>query len=120
MKHHKKGRTLGRDRKGKVALVRSLALSLIYREKIQTTEARAKELRPFIERLITHAKKNTLASRRMLISRLGGAEAAERGASKLITKIAPKYEKRAGGYTRVVKLPSRLSDSAKLAMIEFV
>ena len=96
--------------------MKSLALSLVLRQKITTTEAKAKELRPFVEKLVTRAKIKTLASRRLLLSRLGGEE----GVSRLISVVAPKYEKRAGGYTRILKLPRRLSDGSAMAVIEFV
>ncbi len=97
--------------------MRSLARSLIMEEKISTTEAKAKALRPFIERLITYAKKNTLASRRLAITCLGDSAAVK----KLFDTIGPRYAKRAGGYTRVVKRTKRgASDARKLAYIAFV
>jgi len=99
------------------ALLRSLARSLILEERISTTEAKAKALRPFVERLVTYAKKNTLASRRLAKARLGDDEAVK----KLFETISPRYEKRAGGYTRVVKRTKRGSnDARKLAYIAFV
>lgn len=119
MKHHKSIRKFGRDHAGRIALLRSLALALIEREHIQTTEARAKELRPFIEKLVTHGRSAELASRRLIISRLGGVDG-ESGAKKIIDEIAPRYKERAGGYTRVIKLPRRQGDASKMAIIEFV
>jgi len=99
------------------ALLRSLARSLILEERISTTEAKAKALRPFVERLVTYAKKNTLASRQLAKARLGDDEAVK----KLFETISPRYEKRAGGYTRVVKRTKRGSnDARKLAYIAFV
>ena len=99
------------------ALLRSLARSLILEEHISTTETKAKVLRPFIERLVTYAKKNTLASRRLTKMRLGDDAAVK----KLFDTIGPRYEKRAGGYTRVVKRTKRgLNDARKLAYIAFV
>ncbi len=86
------------------------------RGRIKTTEAKAKELRPFIERLVTKAKPGTLAARRLVISNLGTSFRAK----KLVDVIAPKYAARPGGYTRIVKLPPRQSDGAKMAIIEFV
>lgn len=115
MKHHKAMRTLGRERTQRKALLNSLARSLVLKKKIQTTEARAKELSPFSERLVTKAKSGTLASRRALIVTIG-----EDATGILINKIAPDYKSRKGGYTRVTKLPRRASDGAKLAVIEFV
>ena len=117
MRHHNVNRKLGRVRKGRRALVKSLALNLIVRGKITTTEPKAKALRPFVERLVTQAKRGGLANRRLVASKLGnrGPEV-----KKLFETIAPKYEKRAGGYTRVVKLGARRSDGARVAIIEFV
>ncbi|MDO8604549.1 MAG: 50S ribosomal protein L17 [bacterium] len=119
MKHHKSIRKFGRDHAGRLALLRSLALSLIDLEHIETTEARAKELRPFVEKLVTKGVKADLSSRRLIISRLGGVSG-ETGAKKLIDDIAPRYKERAGGYTRIMKLPRRGGDAAKMAVIEFV
>ena len=96
--------------------MRSLARSLVLEERISTTEAKAKTLRPFIERLVTYAKKNTLASRRTK-ARLGDDEAVK----KLFESIGPRYAERAGGYTRVVKRTVRgANDARKLAYIAFV
>jgi len=97
--------------------MRSLARSLIMHERISTTEAKAKELRPFVERLVTYAKSNTLASRRLSIAKLHDDPAVK----KLFSSIGPRYAKRAGGYTRVVKRGKRgLNDARKLAYIAFV
>ena len=99
------------------SLMRSLARSLVLEEKISTTESKAKALRPFVERLVTYAKKNTLASRRLAKTKLGD----EIAVKKLFDSIGPRYEKRAGGYTRVVKRTLRGSnDARKLAYIAFV
>lgn len=117
MRHHKKGRTFGRERKVRVALLRSLARSLIEHERIVTTEAKAKELRPFVERLLTYGKKASLAHERLIVSRLGGGRVEAR---KLISTISPRYKDRHGGYTSIVKLPVRKSDSAKMASIRFI
>lgn len=119
MKHHKSIRKFGRDHAGRLALMRSLALALIKEEHIKTTEARAKELRPFIESLITKGRLGDLNSRRLIVSRLGGT-LGEEGAEKIITDLAPRYATRPGGYTRVVKLPRRGGDASKMAVIEFV
>ena len=97
--------------------MRSLARSLIIHERISTTEAKAKALRPFVERLVTYGKKNTLASRRLAISWLQDEVAVK----KLFGTIAPRYASRAGGYTRVVKRAKRgANDARKLAYIAFV
>ena len=119
MKHHKSMRKFGRDHAGRLALMRSLALALISEEHIKTTEARAKELRPFIESLVTKGRAGDLASRRLIIARLGGTTG-EAGAKKIIDDIAPRYATRPGGYTRVVKLPRRGGDASKMAINEFV
>jgi large subunit ribosomal protein L17 len=96
--------------------MRSLAVSLIEHGSIETTEAKAKELRPYIEKLITKGKEDTLASRRSITARLGGSLAAK----KLAEEIAPRYSERKGGYTRIVKMARRGGDAAALAMIELV
>lgn len=118
MKHHNSTRKLGRVTKQRTALLRSLAISLILKDKIKTTEAKAKELRPFIEKLVTRSKTDNLLSKRLITSRLGsgGTEARK----KLFDVIAPKYQKREGGYTRITKLSTRSGDGAEIAQIEFV
>jgi large subunit ribosomal protein L17 len=116
MRHHEKFRTLGREKGQRTALIKSLLRSLIIHEGITTTEAKAKELRKFIEPMVTKARANTLAGRRIIISDLGDAKAAK----KLIEVISPAYKTRAGGYTRVIKLPLRKSDGARMAHIQFV
>lgn len=116
MKHHKQGRTLGRDSRGRLALLKSLARSLVLHGKIRTTEARAKEVRPFIERLVTKGKSDSLSTRRLIRSRLGGLVET----NKLISEIAPRYKERQGGYTRVVKLERRVADASPMALITFV
>lgn len=117
MRKHKKGRIFGRVANIRVALIRSLAESLIDRGAITTTEAKAKELRPFVERLVTFGKKGNVASERIIVARLGGRKTSAR---KLVKDIAPKYKDRNGGYTRIVKLGVRKSDGSKRARISFV
>lgn len=117
MKHHRKGRTLGRKRGGRVALLRSLARSLVLKEGITTTIARAKELRPFVERMVTNAKKNSLASRRATHSGMGGSRETTK---KLYEVYAPRYAKRAGGYTRIVRLGKVGKRVVEAARIEFI
>jgi len=117
MRHGNNKRKFGRVRKVRKALINSLALNLIVRGKIKTTEPKAKELRPFMEKIITSAKKGDTATRRLIISKLSN----RRGeVKKLFEVIAPKYKERSGGYTRVLKLGARKSDGAKMAIIEFV
>jgi large subunit ribosomal protein L17 len=117
MKHHNGNRKFGRVSNIRGALLRSLAISLIKHEKITTSEAKAKELRPFVETLVTRAKKDTVANRRVVASRLIN-QAAE--TKKLFETIAPKYKETPGGYTRIIKLTPRLGDGSAQAIIEFV
>lgn len=118
MRHHNKNKKFGRVRNQRTALLRSLARSLILRNKIQTTEAKAKALRPFMEKLITKSKDNSTAMRRIISARLGGSAIATK---RLFDTLAPKYKERNGGYLRIIKLSStRVGDSAKEAIIEFV
>ena len=117
MKHHKSIRKFGRKRNVRNALIRSLAISLVRHGKIETTEAKAKELRPYIESLVTKAKLDTVANRRLVASRLINQSDETK---KLFTEIAPKYVTVSGGYTRIIKLGARLSDAAPMAIIEFV
>lgn len=116
MRHHDKFKTLGREKGQRVSLVKSLMRSLVLHDGITTTETKAKELRKYIEPLVTRAIDATLADRRGIISKIGD----EKAAKKLIEKIAPTMKGRAGGYTRVIKLPLRKSDGAKMAHIQFV
>ena len=117
MSQRNKPRSFNRPANQRRALLRSLARSLVLEERISTTEAKAKELRPFIERLVTYGKRGTLASRRLAKTRLGDDEAV----AKLFGTIAKRYTDRAGGYTRVVKRARRgPSDARKLAYIAFV
>lgn len=117
MAYTKKARTFSRPANERRALMRSLARSLVLEERISTTEAKAKALRPFIERLVSYAKTNTLASRRQALSKLNDKEAVK----KLFASIGPRYADRKGGYTRVTKRTLRGSnDARKLAYISFV
>ncbi len=108
-------RKFGRETDQRRALMKSLAANLILKEKIKTTEARAKEMRSLVERLISYGKKNDLASRRRLMAALPAA-----AAKKVYKEIAPRLADRVGGCTRIIKLGRRLSDSAKMAFIELV
>lgn len=95
----------------------SLAEALVIHEKILTTEAKAKSLRPYVEKLITRGKKGTLAARRDIIAILDGREAV---AKKIIEDIVPRFKDRAGGYTRITKVVQKSSDGRKSAVIELV
>jgi len=97
--------------------MRSLAHNLILEEKIITTEAKAKSLRPYVERLVTHAKVDTVANRRLVASKLGNDTQAT---AKLFSKIGPQFKDRAGGYTRIVRVGVRDGDGAIKAFIGFV
>jgi len=116
MRHHNHNRKLGRDRDERASLLRGLAVSLIRDGKITTTEAKAKELRPLIEKHVTRGRTKTLAARRILTERLGSTAAQKR----LVDEIAPRYKERPGGYTRITKIGSRAGDAGKMAVIEFV
>lgn len=95
--------------------MRSLAHSLTLKGKIKTTEAKAKELRPYMEKLVTLGKKQTLASRRVLESRVGAM-----AAQKIAVGLSVTYKERAGGYTRITKMAPRATDASPMAIIEFV
>lgn len=117
MKHGNKNRTLGRTRSQRTALIRGLAVALINEGTIKTTHAKAKELRPFAERLVTYGKKATVASRRNAASVLGEPDSSV--LKKLFEEIAPGYKERDGGYTRVIKMGRTLAGRDE-AVIEFV
>lgn len=117
MRHHNSVRKFGRTSNGRRALMKSLALALIEHGRIETTEAKAKELRPYIEKIVTKSKTNDVASKRLITSRLMNNKDATK---KLFGEIAPKYMDQLGGYTRIMKLPPRKGDAAKMALIEFV
>src|SRR3989344_5332593 len=115
MRHGNHNRKFGRVASQRSALLKSLSRSLVLRGRIQTTEAKAKEVRPLVEKMVTRGKKVTLANRRMLVAALGDV----RAANKLI-KTAESYTERRGGYLRITKMGPRKSDSAAMAVIEFV
>ncbi len=114
MRHLKKGRKFGRERGQRKALMKGLAGSFFMHGRIRTTEAKAKELRPFVEKSITRGKNPTLASRRLLIASFSPAIA-----SRIIAR-AEAMRDRKGGYTRVIKTGQRRSDGAHMAIIELV
>ena len=117
MRHHNANRKFGREKGQRIALMRSLAHSLIVHGKITTTTAKAKELRPLVERLVTSSKRGTLVSRRSASQILGGASDAVK---KLHETIAPRYAKRSGGYTRIVRLGRVGKRVVDMSRIEFV
>jgi large subunit ribosomal protein L17 len=115
MLHSNKNKQLGRKRNQRNALIKTLAVSLVRDGKITTTETKAKVLRTYIEKIVTKAKEGTVHAQRLISGKIGVAPA-----QKMMKEIAPKYKTRNGGYTRVVKIQTRLSDSARMAVIEFV
>lgn len=116
MRHLKKGKTLDRKRGPRRALLRGLASNLVLYEKIKTTQARAKTLRPLVERLVTLSKNPSLAHRRLLLKTLY----TEGAVKKCLEVLGPRYKERAGGYTRIIKLKQRQGDGAPIVLIEFV
>jgi large subunit ribosomal protein L17 len=115
MRHGNVNRKFGRTHGQRKAFLRSLARSLVLRGKMQTTLARAKEVRPMVEKLLTRGRTDTLANRRLIAASLGD----DRMAVKLIA-TAKNYTGRTGGYLRIVKLGPRKGDAAPMALIEFV
>ncbi len=116
MRHRVGGRKLGRTSSHRQAMFRNMAAALIKHEQITTTLAKAKELRPYTEKLITLAKKGGLSNRRLAHSRLLD----DKQLQKLFDVLAPRYASRDGGYTRVIKAGIRASDAAPIAIIELV
>ena len=115
MRKQRKGKKFGRVSSQRKALIKSLISSLITHGKITTTEIKAKALRPKVEKLVTHARVGTVSKTRLIRKLIS-----EKDSMKLIKEIAPRYKDRAGGYTRIYKLPPRKSDAAKMAIIEFI
>lgn len=118
MRHQKSGRTFNRDTNARNALFIGLAKNLIEKEQIKTTLPKAKDLRSVVEKLVTRAKVDTVANRRLTASELGNA--CDATVKKLFTVLGPRYAKRPGGYTRVLKAGFRYGDAAPMAIIEFV
>ncbi|MBO9510268.1 50S ribosomal protein L17 [Erythrobacter sp. A6_0] len=116
MRHGIRQRKLGRKSGHRTALFRNMSAALIKHEQILTTAPKAKELRPYIEKLITLAKRGGLSNRRLAMSRLGD----ETQLKKLFDVLAERFADREGGYTRVIKAGYRGSDAAQMAIIEFV
>ncbi len=116
MRHRKSGRKLNRTSSHRKAMFANMAAALIRHEQIVTTLPKAKELKPFVEKLVTLAKKGDLAARRMAISKVRDQAMVR----KLFDTIGPRYDDRNGGYTRVLKAGFRYGDSAPVAVIEFV
>jgi large subunit ribosomal protein L17 len=116
MIHRVSQKKLSRSTNARKALLKNLANSLILHERIVTTEAKAKTVRPIVEKLITRSKEDTVPNRRILMSKLGQ----ENSVKKLLELVGPNFKERPGGYTRVIKLNPRPGDRAKQTLIEFV
>ena len=116
MRHQKAGRKLGRNPAQRRALIRQLAVSMILHERITTTEAKAKTLRPVVEKLITIAREDTPHHRKLILAKIDHPSAT----AKLFDVIAPRFETTPGGYTRISKLGPRRGDAAPMALIELV
>ena len=119
MRHLVKGRKLNRTASHRKSLMSNMSCSLIKYKRIVTTEQKAKELRSFIERLVTYAKKDSLHGRRLIMRKIKGKLKKEIS-NILIHEIAPSYIDRNGGYTRIIKLTNRKNDNANMSIIEFV
>jgi len=116
MRHRKKGKILDRKKESREALLRSLATSIVIYEKIKTTKAKAKAVKPLVEKLITTAKKNDLTARRKLLTVLYHKKAV----NKALEVLGPRYKERKGGYLRIINLGRRQGDGAEIVQIEFV
>lgn len=116
MRHRKKGRQLSRSPSHKKATLRNMATNLFRHERLRTTKAKAKELRPYAEKLITLAREDSVQARRRAARKIADREIL----GKLFDDIAPRFADRPGGYTRILKLGPRKSDSAEMALIELV
>tara|TARA_Y100001970_G_scaffold101637_1_gene127635 strand:+ start:402 stop:836 length:435 start_codon:yes stop_codon:yes gene_type:complete len=119
MRHLKKGRKLNRTASHRKALMSNMACSLIKHKHITTTLPKAKEVQKYVERLVTYAKKNNIHGRRLILKKVKGSYKKDI-ANTLIHDIAPNYENRSGGYTRIIKLGNRKNDDAKVSILEFV
>jgi large subunit ribosomal protein L17 len=116
MRHQKQGRKLSRRKEHRKSMLANLASSLILHGRIKTTDAKAKEVRPFVERMVTFARRGDLHARRIVLSRLRNTTAVK----KLFDEIGPQFANRFGGYTRIVKLGFRHGDNSPVSLIEFV
>jgi large subunit ribosomal protein L17 len=115
MRHRKKKQKLTKSADQRRALLRSLISSIILKEKVITTEGRAKKIKPFLEKYISRAKKDTLANRRFLLR-----DFSPKVVSKLTKELSPRYQDRSGGYCRIIKLNLRKNDAAQMAIIELI
>lgn len=116
MRHRKKGAKLGRDTAHRKAMLRNLATALLKHERVTTTLAKAKAVRPVAERLVTLGKRDTLHARRHAARMIREKDVL----SKVFNELAPRYAERPGGYTRIIRLDTRPGDRAEMAIIELV
>lgn len=116
MRHRVKGKILGREKAPREALIRNLAAQIVLYERVKTTEAKAKAVRPFVEKMITIGKIDNLVNRRKLLQFFYFKNPVR----KILEVLGPRYKDRKGGYTRIVKLGQRKGDGAKMAIIELV
>lgn len=116
MRHNVKKKIFGRERAPREALLRGLATSLVLYENMNTTLAKAKAIRPIVEKLITTGRTKTLASRRKLSKVLN----VESAVNKVLEELGPRYATRPGGYTRIIKLGQRKGDGAEIAQIQLI
>ena len=116
MRHRIAGRKLSRPTAHRMSMLRTMVTDLLKHEMVQTTEAKAREIRPLAEKMITRGKKGTLHHRRLALSQLPNKQIVK----KVFDELAPRYAERPGGYTRVVKLGPRQGDGASMAVIELV
>lgn len=116
MRHNKSGKRLGRNSSHRTAMLRNMVTSLIEHEKITTTDARAKELRKLVDRMITLGKRGDLHARRQALSVMRDSKVV----AKLFEQVGPRFKERPGGYTRIIKLGVRAGDNAPLSIIELV
>ena len=115
MRHLKAGRKLNRTAAHRKALLRNLLKALVLREQVRTTDAKAKELRCWADRMVTLGKKNSVHARRLAFAYLGSRKLVQR----LFDEVAPRFHGRAGGYTRVLKIGPRRGDAAPVSLVEF-
>ncbi len=115
MRHRKKGKILDRKKEAREMMLRNLASSILIYEKVKTTEAKAKAVKPLVEKLVTLGKKGDLTARRRLLQKLPQKKAVNKA-----LELGKKYKNRPGGYTRIIKIGVRQGDGAEMAQIEFV
>jgi large subunit ribosomal protein L17 len=116
MRHAKQGRKLNRDSSHRKAMMGNMVCSLVENGRIRTTVSKAKEARPLAEKMVTLAKRGDLSARRQALARLRSKDAVH----TLFTEIAPRFEDRQGGYTRIIRIGARHGDAAEMAFLEFV